>query len=390
MAYPTFTSGQTLTAAGLQAAFQLGWGAGAVGAVGAGLSINGGTIEATGTAASEWQAGTVTTLGGGLSLSTGTLSATAAAPEWTAGTVIAVGAGLSISSQTLTASVTAAVGTVVAGSGLVGGTITSSGTISLDAIAAGELFGNAGTVTAVPAGIAIGTGLSLSTAGTLSSTISPGITQLVAGTGLSGGTITGTGTVALQTIAADTLLGNVGTVSAIPSGVPIGTGLTVTGGTLDALWNAGTVAAVGAGLAIGSDTLNAAWNGGTVTALGAGQTLAAGTLAARTSARMQIEWASGAIVQNDTVWFVYDPPYAGTINTLKYFTGAGTFTAAVQIDGTVVTGLSAVTVNSATPGTATATGANTFTAGQPIAAIVTGATGSPADALLSLDVTWST
>ena len=524
----SFTSGQTLTAAALNAAFGAGWNAGSVTVLGTGLSLTGGTIEATGSAASEWQAGTVLALGAGLTLSASTLIATAAAPQWTAGTVMTVGGGLTVSSNTIAANVTAAVGTVVAGSGLAGGTITSSGTISLGTIAAGDLLGNAGTVAAVPSGVAVGAGLSLSAAGTLSNTLSQGVTELVAGSGLSGGTITGSGTVALETISADSflanvagtaavpaavpigggftittgtlnalwnagtvstigsgltlssgtlsagggssewtagtvtavatgltvsagvlapdweagtvtsvgsgltlaagtlsasgttgvstivagsglsggtitssgtvalqtiaasaLLGNVGTVAAVPAAVPIGTGLTVASGTLDALWNAGTVVAVGSGLAVGANTLNAAWNGGTVSALGAGQTLAAGTLSARTSARMQLEWVSGAIVQNDTAWFVYDPPYAGTINSLQYFAGTGTFTAAVQINGTVVTGLSSVAVNSPTTGTAAATAANTFTAGQPITAVITGATSSPTDALLSLNVTWS-
>jgi hypothetical protein len=60
------------------------------------------------------------------------------------------------------------VNSVVAGSGLAGGTITNSGTISLAPIAGGNLFGNAGTATAVGGSIVVGSGLALSTAGTLS------------------------------------------------------------------------------------------------------------------------------------------------------------------------------------------------------------------------------
>jgi hypothetical protein len=109
----------------------------------------------------------------------------------------------------------------------------------------------------------------------------------------------------------------------------------------------------------------------------------------RNAARMQIAWDNPAIVVNDTVYFCWDAPYAGTINAMTYFTGAGSFTCNVQIAGTSVTGLGAVAVSSATPATATATAANTFTAGQRIGVVITAATGSPTDALLSLNVTWS-
>jgi hypothetical protein len=107
------------------------------------------------------------------------------------------------------------------------------------------------------------------------------------------------------------------------------------------------------------------------------------------NARLQAQWVSGAVVQNDTVWLAYDAPYAGTVNSLKYFAGNGSFSVAIQINDVNVTGLSSISVSSATPTTATATGANTFDIEQRITAVVTGATGSPTDALLSLAVTWS-
>ena len=109
----------------------------------------------------------------------------------------------------------------------------------------------------------------------------------------------------------------------------------------------------------------------------------------RNTAKLQAQWVTGAIVANDTVCLAYDAPYNGTINALTYFTGNGSFSVAIQINGTNVTGLSAVSVSSATPATATATAANTFTAGQRITAVITSATSSPTDALLSLAVTWS-
>ena len=131
-------------------------------------------------------------------------------------------------------------------------------------------------------------------------------------------------------------------------------------------------------------------NGGTgQTALGASSfTAAGGTLSARRSARMQVQWVTGAVVTADTVWFVYDAPYAGTINSCTYFSDTGTFTAEVEIAGTGVTGLTSLSV-SGTPTTTNATGANTFTAGQAITAVLTSPSGSPTDALLSLNVTWA-
>jgi hypothetical protein len=115
----------------------------------------------------------------------------------------------------------------------------------------------------------------------------------------------------------------------------------------------------------------------------------AGVLTARSAARMQLQWPAGAVVQNDTVYFCYDAPYPGRINTLTYFAGVGSFTLAVQINGVSVTGLAAVSVASSAPATSNASALNTFTAGQRISGVITGAASSPADVLLSLAVTWA-
>jgi hypothetical protein len=105
---------------------------------------------------------------------------------------------------------------------------------------------------------------------------------------------------------------------------------------------------------------------------------------------MQAQWVSGAVVVNDTFWFSYDAPYAGTINSLTHFTTVGSFTVAVQINGVSVTGLGAVAPTS-TPTTTNASAANTFTAGQRISGVITGSSTTPAptDAVLSLAVTWA-
>jgi len=136
-------------------------------------------------------------------------------------------------------------------------------------------------------------------------------------------------------------------------------------------------------------TLVAASGGTGATSLGATSlAVNGGVLVARTAARMQIQWVTGAVVTADTFYFAYDPPYPGTINSLTWFAGVGSFTLAVNIAGTPVTGLSAVNVNSATPTTTNATAANTFTAGQVIEGVVTSPSSSPTDVLLSLNVTW--
>jgi hypothetical protein len=128
-----------------------------------------------------------------------------------------------------------------------------------------------------------------------------------------------------------------------------------------------------------------------VTVSGTQQTLAQwlGTVKARNSASLQIQWVTGAVVTADTVYFAYVAPYAGTINSMTYFCNTGSYTVAVQINGTPVTGLGAINNNSGTPATTAATGANTFAAGAIIEGVITSPSGSPTDTLMSLSVTWS-
>lgn len=108
---------------------------------------------------------------------------------------------------------------------------------------------------------------------------------------------------------------------------------------------------------------------------------------ADTSAAWMLEWTGGAIVANGTYYFTINTPYAGTILSMDYFTGSSTsFVANIEIAGSSVTSLSAVTVNSATQANTAATGANTFSAGQTVSVVITSATNNPTNAALNLRI----
>jgi hypothetical protein len=183
-----------------------------------------------------------------------------------------------------------------------------------------------------------------------------------------------------------------GTVTRVNTGAGLSGGPITTSGTLVAEWHIGDVSALGPHLTLTGGTLEALsdWHAGVVNSLGPGLVLAAGVLSARQSVRLQAQWNSGSTIVNDTFYFAYDAPYAGTINSLTHFCSTGSFTCAVQINGVSVTGLGAV-APTATPATTNATAANTFSAGQRISGTITAASTTPAptDALLSLNVTWS-
>ena len=123
-------------------------------------------------------------------------------------------------------------------------------------------------------------------------------------------------------------------------------------------------------------------------AIGAWQVVAA-IFEPRKVAKLQLAWETGAVVTNDTLYFLYETPYAGTIDTMKYFTGIGSFIATVRINGVNVTGLTNINVNNTVVSTATATALRSFTAGQRLELVITSATSNPTDALLILSVTWS-
>lgn len=145
---------------------------------------------------------------------------------------------------------------IIAGAGLSGGTITASGTISLAPVASQTLFANTTGAAAVPAAVSLTVALDAlagSTRGSLLQRnaigwqpLAPGsagtflktggvgadlswdspagagtVTSITAGAGLSGGTITASGTIAIAPIADATALANVSGASAPPTATTV-------------------------------------------------------------------------------------------------------------------------------------------------------------------------
>jgi hypothetical protein len=104
----------------------------------------------------------------------------------------------------------------------------------------------------------------------------------------------------------------------------------------------------------------------------------------RNQLRRELQWTAGAVLSNGTAYFSYSAPYAGTIQSLTYLTGAGSFVATVQINGVNVSGLNALLVNSVTATIANATANNTFAVGNTISVVLASASGLPTGTVLSL------
>ncbi len=134
----------------------------------------------------------------------------------------------------------------------------------LASIAAHTLLANPTGSSAAPSAITLGAGLSFSGTTLVASGGSGTVTSIVAGTGLSGGTITTTGTIAIaalgvdtaqlaaagvtyakiQNVAAHALLGNPTGSPASPSEITLGAGLSFSGTTLVGSGGTGTVTSV--------------------------------------------------------------------------------------------------------------------------------------------------
>ena len=82
---------------------------------------------------------------------------------------------------------------------------------------------------------------------------------------------------------------------------------------------------------------------------------------------------STVAVGNATIYLMTKAAFGGTINSIQGAqTTSGSITLAIKINGTAVTGLSAISVTS-TPGDTSASGGNTFAAGDIITAVTSGA-----------------
>lgn len=215
--------------------------------------VSGNGIAQTG---SIFGSGTISLkVGAGLTFSSGTLVG-----GWQATAVTSLGTGLTNTAGVLSASSSS----LTAGAGIVSVT---SGTIVANY--------QATTVTAIGAGLT-------NTSGTLTATGSGGtVTNVATNNGVTGGPITGSGTIGLSTRGTISLMGNPGTAVAVPSDIAIGPGLTLSAvGTLSATGVASLTAGAGI-VSVTSGTIVANYQAATaITAIGAGLSTTSGTLAA--------------------------------------------------------------------------------------------------------------
>jgi len=117
-----------------------------------------------------------------------------------------------------------------------------------------------------------------------------------------------------------------------------------------------------------------------------------GATVAPTVQVISVSWDSNTTVANATIPLLI-PQWinGGSILSVSYYTnGTSTpsFTADVEINGTGVTGCSAITVSSATAATTTCTGGNTFGFRSVLTLVISGVSGSPSQALV--DITLNT
>jgi len=88
---------------------------------------------------------------------------------------------------------------------------------------------------------------------------------------------------------------------------------------------------------------------------------------------------------NDTFTFLQSANFGFTVDKAYYQTATGTITGDVKIEGTSVTGLSALSISS-TEGNSTASAAKTVTAGDKITLVTTAGEGSPAVTMMSISL----
>lgn len=196
---------------------------GTVTSVATGSGLTGGTISTSGTISLASQAANTLMASLTASAPTGIVippcNSAGQALNWTAGG----GFGCA---QITGSGGSGTISSITAGTGLSGGTITTSGTIALGAISANQLLG-ALTATA-PGGLSVPSCSSGANALTWTlgvgfgcNTIAAGgtVTSVASGTGLTGGPITGSGTISLAAQTANTVMASLN--GAAPSGVAV-------------------------------------------------------------------------------------------------------------------------------------------------------------------------
>lgn len=140
------------------------------------------------------------------------------------------------------------------------------------------------------------------------------------------------------------------------------------------------LAGVLASLPIASPPSGVAWLNGGFLCLGSG--VAPGKFG------ITLDFSAGLTVVAGTYRVVGTATFPFTIDSLDYEVGdaGGSFTAAVQISGAPVTGLSAISVSSSMLN-AVATGGNSVITGNRVSIIISAVSGSPANAVLTLRCT---
>lgn len=105
--------------------------------------------------------------------------------------------------------------------------------------------------------------------------------------------------------------------------------------------------------------------------------------------QLSLDWDSNTPVVAGTSYALLASQWASaTITSCSCVCAGGSFAAAIMINGSAVTGLSAVTVN-ATPTTTAASGGNTLATGGSVSVVISGVTGTPTTAIIQINLSTS-
>ena len=105
--------------------------------------------------------------------------------------------------------------------------------------------------------------------------------------------------------------------------------------------------------------------------------------------QLSLDWDSNTpVVAGSSFALLAAQWSSATILSCSATCSGGSFAAAIQINGSAVTGLSAVTVN-ATPTTTNATGGNTLATGGSVSVAISGVTGTPTNAIIQINLSTS-